>query len=83
MAGGRGKAVAAGYGGRLLAALDGLCHNPLKGPARDDLMPGLRHLAAGRHLIFYRVERDAILILRVLDGSRDAPSSLLAGSGPG
>lgn len=47
-----------------------LAGHPFSGPARDDILPGLRHLVAGRYLVLYRVEASAIRILRVLHGRR-------------
>lgn len=36
-----------------------------------------RRLVIGRHLIFYRTDEEAILILRVLDGRMDVEAELL------
>lgn len=38
---------------------------------RDDLLPGVRAWAVGDYLIFYRIEPDAVEILRILHGARD------------
>lgn len=48
-----------------------LATQPFAGPARDDLDSGVRQLVVGNYLMFYRVENDTILILRVLHGKRD------------
>ena len=37
----------------------------------DDLRPGIRTFPVGEYIIAYRIERDDVLILRVLRGSRD------------
>ena len=44
---------------------------PLIGRKRDDLRRGLRSLAVGNYLIFYRVYRTSVLIERVLHARRD------------
>ena len=41
------------------------------GKARDDVRKGVRSVRAGRYLVFYRVTRSAIEIVRVLDERRD------------
>ena len=45
---------------------------PLSGPARDALAPGLRVAFRGQHAIYYKVEADALVVIRVLHGARDA-----------
>ncbi|MBZ9856608.1 type II toxin-antitoxin system RelE/ParE family toxin [Mesorhizobium sp. CA13] len=45
--------------------------HPLSGAPRDDIAPGIRHLIVGNYLTLYRVEDDAIEILRVLHGHRN------------
>ena len=44
---------------------------PEFGKVRDDVRKGLRSVRAGRFVIFYRVMRDAVEIVRVLDERRD------------
>jgi len=44
---------------------------PLGGPAREQLGPGLRVTFRGSYAIYYRPEPDAVVIIRVLHGSRD------------
>jgi toxin ParE1/3/4 len=46
---------------------------PRIGRARDDLRRGLRSHPAGDYLIFYRISRGGVVILRVLHGRRDIP----------
>jgi toxin ParE1/3/4 len=41
------------------------------GRAREDIRPGLRSVRFERWVVFYRVRRDAIEIVRVLDERRD------------
>ena len=44
---------------------------PRIGRPRNDLRRGLRSHPAGDYLIFYRIDRAGIIILRVLHGRRD------------
>jgi toxin ParE1/3/4 len=48
-----------------------LARFPGIGRRRDDLRSGLRSLPVGQYLVFYRLEGDDVLILRVLHGARD------------
>ena len=59
---------------RLGAAEDRLGHFPEIGQARPDLAPGLRHWPVPPYLIFYRVEAECVLIVRVVHGARDLAS---------
>ncbi len=58
------------------AAEDRLGLYPELGQARPDLAPGLRHWPVGSFLILYRVDPDAVTIVRVLHGARDLPTAL-------
>jgi toxin ParE1/3/4 len=53
------------------AKLKNLAHFPFIGRDRSRLGRGLRSIVAENYLIFYRVERDCVFIVRVLDGRRD------------
>ena len=44
---------------------------PFIGRERSSLAPGLRSVLVGTHLIFYLVERDRIVVVRVIDGRMD------------
>lgn len=59
---------------RMLAAIElrwrQLARHPHSGPARDDIMPGLRHLRLGPYLLLYRIHADAVEILRIQHGRR-------------
>jgi toxin ParE1/3/4 len=57
------------------AAEDQLGLYPELGQARPDLAPGLRHWPVGSYLILYRIDHDAVTIVRVLHGARDLPSA--------
>ena len=50
---------------------ENLIHFPFIGRERSILANGLRSIVANTHIIFYTVERDRIIIVRVLDGRRD------------
>ncbi|MAU98017.1 MAG: plasmid stabilization protein [Fulvimarina sp.] len=46
--------------------------HPESGSARDDILPGLRQIVAGRYLILHRIDAAGdIRIVRVLHGNRD------------
>jgi toxin ParE1/3/4 len=53
-----------------------LAVHPLAGRARDELIKGLRGLAYGRYVIFYRAIEDGAEIVRVLHGARDVRRAL-------
>jgi toxin ParE1/3/4 len=49
-----------------------LSRNPFLGRRRDEeLRSGLRSFPVGEYIIFYRIEAEEVLILRVLRGGRD------------
>jgi toxin ParE1/3/4 len=48
-----------------------LAAQPGIGRQRPDLQPGLRSLAVGRYVIFYRATERGIEVVRVLHGMRD------------
>jgi len=56
--------------------IEDVCHetigrHPAIGRQRDDLIVGLRVLPFKKYLIFYRLQNEALQIVRVLHGSRD------------
>ena len=65
----------AGNAARFVVRLEEHCRllasQPLAGRARDELSPGLRSLAYGRYVIFYRALEEGVEIVRVLHGARD------------
>jgi toxin ParE1/3/4 len=56
---------------RIETNFENLLRFPFIGRERSNLAPGLRCLVVGLHLIFYVVEREDIIIVRVIDGRMD------------
>ena len=54
-------------------ALTQLARFPGLEPSRDELSRGLRSFPVGNYILFYRVLRDGIQLLRVIDGRQDLP----------
>lgn len=46
-----------------------LAKSPLMGRDRDDLKPGIREVVV--YLLFYRVSREQVEVVRVVDGRRN------------
>jgi toxin ParE1/3/4 len=65
----------AGVADKQLLEIDRVCFAlgawPEYGKARDDVRKGLRSVSVSRHVVFYRVTKTAIEIVRVLDERRD------------
>lgn len=59
---------------RLEASFEQLAEQPFMGRDRRDLFPGLRSLAVGNYIIFYRVDENVVQIARVLNTARDVAS---------
>lgn len=56
-----------------------LATQPRSGRTRDDLKVGLRQVTTGNYLTFYHLQDDALVVLRVLHGSRDIGSDEVSG----
>jgi toxin ParE1/3/4 len=56
---------------RVDSNFENLARFPFIGRERSNLAPGLRCLVVGLHLIFYTVNDDRIIIVRVIDGRMD------------
>lgn len=54
--------------------LASLSRFPAIGRDRSNLLKGIRSVAAGNYVIFYRIEPERVTIMRVLDGRRDIDS---------
>jgi len=50
------------------------CSSPEMGRQRDELIPGIRSFPVKRYIIFYRIEGDAVEVVRILSGYRDFES---------
>jgi len=48
-----------------------LLDNPKMGRERGEIKPGLRSFPKSSHVVFYRLMKDRIRIVRVLHGSKD------------
>lgn len=64
------------YEARLKRGLRNLATFPEMGRARTDLGPGLRSFPIEHHLVIYRVDDDAVRVVRIVHGRR-SPEDLL------
>jgi len=54
-----------------------ICEYPLAYPIHTDFpRQGVRHRVFGRYVICYRVERDRVIVIAVLNGARDVTAIL-------
>jgi toxin ParE1/3/4 len=53
-----------------------LCAHPKIGQQCDEISPGLRSVAEGRYLIFYRLAPGEIQVIRILHRARDVTELL-------
>ncbi len=51
-----------------------LIENPQLGRDRREILEGLRSISQESHIVFYRILKDRIRVVRVLHGSRDLPT---------
>lgn len=59
------------YRDQFQACFRSLLDNPQLGRSAEEVAPGLRRIRQQAHVVFYRVERDGLLIVRVLHHSMD------------
>lgn len=59
------------YVASLEKQFEALADSPYMGAARPDIEQGYRYFPEGKHLIFYRVENETIVILAVPHASMD------------
>lgn len=59
------------YRDQLQACFQSLLANPQLGRSAEDVAPGLRRIRQQAHVVFFKVERDGLLIVRVLHHSMD------------
>jgi toxin ParE1/3/4 len=67
----RDQAAAVALAGLFNTKFENLVRFPFIGRERSILARGLRSVVAENYVIFYRAERERILIVRVVDGRRD------------
>jgi len=67
----RNQAAADAIIERIDKRFEQLSRFPFIGRERSSLAPGLRSIVVGNHLIFYVVEADQIIIVRVIDSRMD------------
>lgn len=61
-----GEVQADKYYDGLIAGIERLADNPKIGKPRDTIRPGYRSLQINHHVVYYRLQGDAIDIVRVL-----------------
>ena len=67
------------YLSRLLDFCDSLSEFPLRGPRREDLMPGIRTIVfENKALVVYQVDGREVRIVRILHKGRDPGSAFRA-----
>ena len=74
-----GDAIAKAVADDIIAAAETLNTMPTRRRTRNDLSSGLRSLSVGNYMIFYRVQRATVSIVRILHGSRNITSELFSG----
>lgn len=62
----RGEDQAIRYIIELEACCEMLADNPALGRSCDDMRPGLRRIECGSHVVFYREDKNGILVSRIL-----------------
>jgi toxin ParE1/3/4 len=62
----RGEDQTGQYIGALEACCQQLAENPELGRACDHVWPGLRRMEHGRHVLFYRIAAEGIVVSRIL-----------------
>ncbi|KJZ25417.1 type II toxin-antitoxin system RelE/ParE family toxin [Tritonibacter mobilis] len=66
-----GRPQARQYHGDLHHTFDVLAENPQAGRTRSELAASIRSFPYKAHVIFYVIERDEVIIARILHGARD------------
>lgn len=67
-----GSAKAVEYLDGIADCAEALARGDLSGTAEDQMKPGLRRQVVQSHVIWFRVSKDGLFVVRVLHGSRDA-----------
>jgi len=71
-----GLQKAGDYTEQFSAIFHQLSQEPKLGRTRHEIKEGLRSLVQNKHVIFYRVLKDHVRIVRILHGRSDLPSFL-------
>ena len=71
-----GLEQAVSYTSQLDKAFAQILSNPKSGRERAEIRKGLRSIVQNSHVIFYRILKDRIRIVRILHGSRDLSNFL-------
>lgn len=71
-----GLAQAEHYLSQLRAAVDRVVQHPRSGRVYDVASREYRAVSSGRHLIFYRLDRDTIVVVRILHDRMDIHARL-------
>jgi toxin ParE1/3/4 len=71
--------IASRFVALIQAAFEPVRHFPLAAPAREQFGPGLRVTFHDPYAIYYRPLADAVVIIRVLHGARDAAAVAVRG----
>ena len=71
-----GLAQAEHYLSQLRAAVERVVQHPRSGRVYDVAATEYRAVRSGRHLIFYRLDFDTIVVVRILHDRMDIPSRL-------
>ncbi len=70
-----GLRIADEYYDELIARMQEIAKTPLLYPAVDDIREGYRRSVCGSHSIYYRIDPDEIVIMRIL--GREDPATQL------
>jgi toxin ParE1/3/4 len=57
----------------LAETFDTLARSPESAPACDHIRPGYRHRRVERHVVYFKIATDGIVVVRVLHERMDAP----------
>jgi toxin ParE1/3/4 len=71
-----GRAQADRYVDKLDGAFHALALAPDAAPAVDHIRPGYRRQRVERHAVYYKMEGDTLVVMRVLHERMDAPQHL-------
>lgn len=73
-----GAAQSFSYLSKLKSEIWRLVDYPMMGVDRSRLLPNLRSLPVGSHILFHRFERHSVQLVRVLHGRQDPEKNLIS-----